>query len=82
MERIPGSSEDWGTWRARLEKVDVDSSRNAFYLHDSRKGHTQGCIETCSDLYDSFVRYHNHGIKWLPVRVQYSGTSTNGGTKQ
>jgi RHS repeat-associated protein len=77
-----GYPEGWGTWRARLEKVRVGSKRDNFYLHDSTKGYTHGCIETCSDLYDRFAKYHQQGIGSILVNVSYTTQSTNGGTKQ
>jgi hypothetical protein len=76
----PGSP-DWGTWRARLEKVSVQDNRvNTFYLHNSHKGFTHGCVETCDDLYQKFVDYHNQGVGYIYVDVRYAGDSTNGGT--
>jgi uncharacterized protein RhaS with RHS repeats len=74
--------EGWGTWRARLEKVRVNTNRHNFYLHNSAKGYTHGCVETCSDLYNRLVGYHDQGIGSILVNVQYSTTTTNGGTKQ
>src|SRR5215469_15100562 len=43
VEWIGPGSDDWGTWRARLEKVSVHSTRDNFYLHTSHKGYTHGC---------------------------------------
>jgi RHS repeat-associated protein len=78
----PGSP-DRGTWRARLEKVSVQDNRvNTFYLHNSHKGYTHGCVETCDDLYRRFVDLHNQGVGYIYVDVRYAGSSTNGGTKQ
>ena len=78
----PGSP-DWGTWRARLEKVSVQDNRvNTFYLHNSHKGFTHGCVETCDDLYDRFQKLHDQGVGYVYVDVRYAGDSTNGGTKQ
>ncbi len=72
---------DWGTWRARLEKVSVKNNRtNTFYLHNSHKGYTHGCVETCDDLYQRFVDYHTNGVGYIYVEVRYAGNSTNGGT--
>ena len=78
----PGSPE-WGTWRARLEKVSVQDNRtNTFYLHNSHKGYTHGCAETCDELYDRFVKLHDQGVGYIYLDVRYAGNSTNGGTKQ
>jgi RHS repeat-associated protein len=72
----------WGTWRARLEKVKVNSNRDNFYLHNSTKGYTHGCVETCNDLYDRFAKYHQQGVGSILVNINYTTNSTNGGTKQ
>lgn len=73
----------WGRWRARLEKVNVNTARDNFYFHDSYKGFSHGCIETESALYYFFYSLHAHGYKTIKVKVAYisSDTKTNGGTK-
>lgn len=83
VQLIVPESPDWGTWRARLEKVSVQDNRTppTFYLHNSHKGRTEGCVETCSDLYDRFVELHDQGIRYIYVDVRYAGDSTNAGTK-
>lgn len=55
---------------------------NTFYLHNSHKGFGHGCVETCDDLYDRFVKLHDQGVVYIYVDVRYAGDSTNGGTKQ
>ncbi|HVO63643.1 MAG TPA: RHS repeat-associated core domain-containing protein, partial [Terriglobales bacterium] len=70
----------WGTWRARLEPRDASTARHNFYLHNSTKGYTHGCIETCDTLYDRFVKYHDQGLRGIDVMVDYTTNSTNGGT--
>jgi hypothetical protein len=74
----------WGQWRARLEKIKVNSSRDNFYFHDSYKGYSHGCIETNTELYYDLSRYKRAGQKNIKVKVKYKGpgASTNGGTKQ
>jgi hypothetical protein len=73
----------WGTWRARLEQVRVRSPRTGnFYLHNSKKGFTHGCVETCDALYDALVDYRNQGLQEIFVRIKYTTFFTNGGTKK
>ena len=60
----------------------VNSKRDTFYLNDSHKGYTHGCIETCGKLYDRLVQYHNRGLESIFVQVQYNVTNTNGGTRR
>lgn len=56
------------------------TKRDNFYLHNSTKGFTHGCVETCDSLYDKFVKYHEQGLSSIDVQVRYTTTSTNGGT--
>ncbi len=70
----------WGTWRARLEPRDVSGGRHNFYLHNSTKGYTHGCVETCDSLYSRFSAYHDSGLRGIDVLVDYTTNSTNGGT--
>lgn len=73
----------WGQWRARLDKVNVNSTRNDFYFHDSYKGYSQGCIETNTALYYDLSAYKKGGQKAIKVKVKYLPNSpTNGGTLQ
>jgi hypothetical protein len=80
---------NWGSNRVRLEPADF-STRNAcaparggFYLHDSTKGYSHGCIEVDSRFFDrlkSEARAHPGQrlilqVRYVPNRV------TNGGTR-
>ncbi|MFN2622820.1 MAG: RHS repeat-associated core domain-containing protein, partial [Chthoniobacterales bacterium] len=67
------TGEDWGTERARLEKApDNPTDRDNFYLHNSDKGQTSGCIEAPDkQLWDQLHKFHDDGKKRLPVRVEY-----------
>jgi RHS repeat-associated protein len=70
----------WGQWRARLEKVNVNSSRDRFYFHDSYKGFSHGCIETYTDLYYDLSKYKRGGQRFVRVQVKYSYPTTIGNT--
>ncbi|HEV8486214.1 MAG TPA: RHS repeat-associated core domain-containing protein [Blastocatellia bacterium] len=70
--------EGWGTWRARLEPRNVSTTRSNFYVHNSKKGFTHGCIETSDSLYSRFVTYHDQG--GIDVLVNYTTSSTFEGT--
>jgi RHS repeat-associated protein len=70
---------NWGTWRARLE-LKKPGERTSFYLHNSTKGYTHGCIETCDELLDEMKKLRTSGQKALDVRVSYLDKTTNGGT--
>ncbi|MCW3074641.1 MAG: repeat-associated core domain protein [Flaviaesturariibacter sp.] len=61
----------WGLWRARLEKVNVNSTRDNFYFHDSYKGESHGCIETETELYYDFAKYKKLGQRSIKVKVDY-----------
>jgi RHS repeat-associated protein len=71
----------WGSWRARLEKVRVQPTKRVnFYLHNSAKAYTHGCVETCDSLYNTLSGYHNQGVSSIDVQIRYTSESTNGGT--
>lgn len=87
IEQIPGPTggwawPGWGSWRARLGPVSVPNAfgRSNFYLHDSRKGYTHGCVETCSNLLADLIDYRTAGNKNIDVRIRYTGRSTQGAT--
>lgn len=87
---------NWGRNRIGLHPTDPTTKgkcsprRGGFYLHDSTKGYTHGCIEVEGRFFEA-LRAFGRGTKRLrlsrtPVltlRVQYAaGLSTNGGTRQ
>ena len=66
---------DWGSIRARLELMEsyykCDVQRENFYLHNSHKGYTHGCIETENGLFSYLIYFHNKGMKSIDVNVDY-----------
>ena len=82
IERIPAGGEQvWGTWRARLSPAAGTDTlgRDNMYLHDSMKGQTSGCIETCSELRQDLLRLRNDGVRSIDVRVEYDGIISTSG---
>lgn len=86
IERIPnyGNAQSlWGTWRARLfpyPGTNYYGRDPTFYIHDSQKGETSGCIETCSGLLNNLLRLREAGMSDIDVNVIYNGNvSTFGG---
>lgn len=75
----------WGQWRARLTplKGTDTKGRHSFYLHDSYKGESSGCIEVETDLYYDMVEYGAEGNENIEVWVEYknNNTSTDGNTE-
>ncbi|OJU61601.1 MAG: hypothetical protein BGO01_05905 [Armatimonadetes bacterium 55-13] len=76
---------NWGTWRARLERVRGKIfGRGNFYLHDSGKGYSHVSIESSRSGGDMLLKRllyaRRSGIKSIDVRVEYEGTSTRGNT--
>lgn len=78
---------NWGKNRVRFEPADAPTKnacsprRGGFYLHDSTKGFSHGCIEIESRFFKVLRDYvAKTKSKRLYLKVQYSGTSTNGGT--
>ena len=103
IERIPESwptinpniyytYQDWGKHRARLIPIDVKTNRdeNSFYMHDSEKGYTHGCIEIGPRFFEVLLDYIKNNTNgknievFIEVLVNYDSKnqSTNGGTKK
>lgn len=80
---------NWGGNRARMEPADQKTkvkcapiNRGGFYLHDSTKGYSSGCLEVENRIFPLLRKYNqNHGKGVIILKVEYSGGSTNGGTK-
>lgn len=79
---------NWGSNRVRFEPADnatrtkCKPSRSGFYLHDSTKGYSHGCIEV-QEAFFVLLRAHagSTNKKRLTLRVTYKGvSSTYGGT--
>jgi hypothetical protein len=75
----------WGTIRAKLDPDPQTNTqgRYAFYLHDSQKGYTHGCVECEQDFFDILLDYQKEN-NLIEVQVDYEtpATSTYGGTDQ
>jgi len=83
----------WGPDRVRLTIHHIESPkhrhRNGFYLHDSTKGFSHGCIEVSPHFFKHLRDYISSGAakrdhrKNLYLRVQYltPDITTYGGTK-
>jgi hypothetical protein len=78
----------WGNNRVRLEPADASTrracspSRDGFYIHDSSKGFTHGCIEVEPSFFTRLRSVANLGSKkHLTLNVKYvKNRSTYGGT--
>jgi len=62
IERIPEGfldSNPWGTFRARLNPLPGTNTygRTNFYIHNSSKGYTHGCIEIESAFFNKLLDY-------------------------
>jgi hypothetical protein len=82
---------EWGHDRVRLNNLHIDHpkarGRGGFYLHDSTKGYTHGCVEVDTMFFTRLRAYAKEKAKTrhsLILRVKYpsAGASTYGGTKQ
>jgi hypothetical protein len=81
---------NWGSNRARMEPADINTKnlclpiiRGGFYLHDSTKGYSHGCIEVETRIFPVLRSYHSTtNNSTLILKVEYvKGRQTNGGTK-
>jgi hypothetical protein len=83
----------WGTFRVRLTPVGPNKAplRTGFYLHNSYKGYTHGCIEVGDTddeksffdyLFEYAQREKSKKRPWLLLKVSYHDafTTTKGGT--
>lgn len=63
----------WGTIRARLEpqKGTNTFGRDNFYLHNSSKGYSHGCIETSTTIFGYIISYRAKGAQSISVKVDY-----------
>ncbi len=80
---------NWGKNRVRFEPNDIKTKnacsphRNGFYLHDSVKGFSHGCIEVEVNFFTE-LRMHlkTKTNNKLILKIEYTkGRVTNGGTK-
>ena len=79
---------NWGHNRVRFEPNDKATKekckpgRSGFYLHDSTKGYSHGCIEVEQRFFDALRVYIKTGKdKKLLLKIRYTpGMKTNGGT--
>jgi hypothetical protein len=79
--------QQWGSNRVRLEKVRLKhantSHRSGFYLHDSTKGYTHGCVEVDTAFFPALRDYSQKNFATkssLFLQVEYTGTTTYGKT--
>ena len=90
----PRNSSDWGDNRISMIPINVsqptdDNGRpgnrdlGSFYIHDSTKGETHGCIEIETRFFVDLIIYKNEGNKIMYILVSYpnSNHNTNGGTE-
>jgi hypothetical protein len=79
---------NWGKNRVALKPSDAETRnacspvRDGFYLHDSTKGFSHGCIEVQGIFFDDLYDFAKSAKgKRLTLRVKYTHQSTQGGTK-
>ncbi|CAM3853835.1 tlde1 domain-containing protein [Mucilaginibacter galii] len=68
----------WGNTRARLfaDRSTQTFGRNNFYLHDSHKGYSHGCIETSSMVFDMLIKARQSFTK-VAFMVDYKDNNTS-----
>jgi RHS repeat-associated protein len=90
IEKIPTSKVwdyqgAWGTMRAHLDPKPgtntLGREEGTFYLHNSHKGYTHGCIEVANSLFTRLLDYRKtHAAINVFVRYKSATTSTHGNT--
>jgi hypothetical protein len=78
---------NWGWRRVRLEPADTKTAkacsptRAGFYLHDSTKGYTHGCVEVEGAFFDRLIKFAPMAKQpRMRLTVKYTTASTYGGT--
>ncbi len=73
----------WGTMRARLSEQagNITFGRGNFYIHNSHKGYSSGCIEVGPGFFPRLENYaKNYGSISLTVKYPSNNSSTYGNT--
>jgi hypothetical protein len=80
---------NWGRNRVRIDAADSKTRsackprRSGFYLHDSHKGFSHGCIEVEVTFFDRLYKYAKKSPgRSMSVYVDYAHATTYGGTKK
>ena len=78
---------NWGWHRIRLEPANTKTAnacrprRGGFYLHDSSKGYTHGCIEVEGAFFTKLIKFAKTSKQSrMVVTVAYKTSITYGGT--
>lgn len=83
---------NWGSNRVRLEPADSKTTnacsprRGGFYLHDSTKGFTHGCVEVDTLFFVKLRAFvpvaRRRKLRRLTLKVRYIHSTTEGATKK
>lgn len=80
---------NWGRNRVRIDAADAKTRgackprRSGFYIHDSHKGYSHGCIEVEALFFDRLYKYAKKSTgRTIYVYVDYAYEDTYGGTKK
>lgn len=81
------NSSDWGKHRVRLNALYIENPkarhRYGFYMHDSTKGYTHGCIEVDMNFFTRLYSFakaegsNKKGRKTLHLKVDYPSNRSN-----
>jgi hypothetical protein len=93
LENMPGNdgqfyeAPEWGKNRVRLTLIQLFNSkarhRGGFYIHDSQKGYTHGCIEVDPAFFVKLRQYATdqaalkNGKKRMTLKVKYASASAS-----
>jgi hypothetical protein len=79
----------WGTIRALLTPSPRNDMKgrypaDRFYVHNSHKGYTHGCVETSNEFFNRLLAYRSQHPeqKQFHFFVRYTGSSTRGATER
>ena len=82
INNIGYNTTNWGSMRARITQISGNSfGRDNFYIHNSTKGFSHGCLEVGSGFFPRLLEYQKHyGTINLTVKYPSSNSSTLGKT--
>lgn len=67
---------NWGNTKARLTMISGNSyGRDNFYIHNSTKGYSHGCLEVGSGFFPKLIEYAQH-YNTIILKVQYPSSNS------
>ena len=77
IQYIPPGYTQWGSMRVRLQIINPSEGslfrdNDSYYLHDSKKGYSHGCVEVDSGVFKWLMGLKTQGIKSVILTIKYT----------